>query len=193
MNSIIIPETDINIAIVNSLIDNNWLGEWSIKDNKIFIQCDNFDTLDNIIKKKKFNYNDALYFVSCMGIILSYIIPLNKSFLFLSLQDITVIDEKWYIINNDNNIVNIIDNDNVILETPIKIKEKMLPPEIKNINSLPFVTNVSCIYYSIALLTIYCMNINFNSDLSEIYDTKLYFFLKRCLLKDPEKRFYILI
>ena len=191
VNNIIIPETDINIAMINGLIDNNWLGEWTIKNNKIIIQCENGVTLNNFIKKHNFNYNDALQFVSCMGNLLASIVPYGKSFLFLSLDDITVIDNEWYIITNMDKLVNIIDDDNIILDTPIEIKEKILPPEIKNINTLPFITNVSCIYYSIALLTIYCMKINL--DLNEIYDTKLYFFLKRCLLNEPEDRYYILI
>ena len=191
VNNIIIPETDINIAMINGLIDNNWLGEWTIKDNKIIIQSENGVTLNNFIKKHNFNYNDALQFVSCMGNLLASIVPYGKSFLFLSLDDITVIDNEWYIITNMDKLVNIIDDDNILLDTPIEIKEKLLPPEIKNINTLPFITNVSCIYYSIALLTIYCMKINLN--LNEIYDTKLYFFLKRCLLNEPEDRYYILI
>lgn len=191
VNNIIIPETDINIAMINGLIDNNWLGEWTIKNNKIIIQSENGVTLNNFIKKHNFNYNDALQFVSCMGNLLASIVPYGKSFLFLSLDDITVIDNEWYIITNMDKLVNIIDDDNIILDTPIEIKEKLLPPEIKNINTLPFITNVSCIYYSIALLTIYCMKIN--PDLNEIYDTKLYFFLKRCLLNEPEDRYYILI
>tara|TARA_B100001094_G_scaffold254875_1_gene253699 strand:+ start:1524 stop:2102 length:579 start_codon:yes stop_codon:yes gene_type:complete len=191
VNNIIIPETDINIAMINGLIDNNWLGEWTIKNNKIIIQSENGVTLNNFIKKHNFNYNDALQFVSCMGNLLASIVPYGKSFLFLSLDDITVIDNEWYIITNMDKLVNIIDDDNIILDTPIEIKEKILPPEIKNINTLPFITNVSCIYYSIALLTIYCMKINL--DLNEIYDTKLYFFLKRCLLNEPEDRYYILI
>ena len=191
VNNIIIPETDINIAMINGLIDNNWLGEWTIKDNKIIIQSENGVTLNNFIKKHNFNYNDALQFVSCMGNLLASIVPYGKSFLFLSLDDITVIDNEWYIITNMDKLVNIIDDDNILLDTPIEIKEKLIPPEIKNINTLPFITNVSCIYYSIALLTIYCMKINLN--LNEIYDTKLYFFLKRCLLNEPEDRYYILI
>ena len=154
VNNIIIPETDINIAMINGLIDNNWLGEWTIKNNKIIIQSENGVTLNNFIKKHSFNYNDALQFVSCMGNLLASIVPYGKSFLFLSLDDITVIDNEWYIITNMDKLVNIIDDDNIILDTPIEIKEKLLPPEIKNINTLPFITNVSCIYYSIALLTI---------------------------------------
>ena len=52
-NTIIIPETDINIAMINGLIDNNWSGEWSIENNKIIIQSEYSDTLNNFIKKKK--------------------------------------------------------------------------------------------------------------------------------------------
>lgn len=191
MNDIIIPNTDINIAMINGLIDNNWLDKWYIKDNNIIIPSNYGMTLDNYIKNNVFKYNDALNFVSCIGMLLASLVPYQKSFLFLSLEDITVINNNWYIINNTDKLVSIIDDDNIILDTFIETKEKKIPPEIKNISTLPFITNVSSIYYSIALLTIYCMKIN--PDLKEIYDTKLYFFFKRCLQNNPVDRYYILI
>ena len=78
-----------------------------------------------------------------MGIIISSIVPYNKSFLFLSLEDITVIDNEWYIINNVDKLVNIIDDDNIVLETPIKtalktaskqsLKKIFVPRLLKNL------------------------------------------------------------
>ena len=71
-------------------------------------------------------------------------------------------------------------------------------PEIKNINRLPFSIMYSATYYHLASLIIYCMfhkNICFSEDdavplqtLSAINNTKLYWFLIRCLHNDPSKR-----
>tara|TARA_B100001093_G_scaffold444184_1_gene447071 strand:+ start:536 stop:1114 length:579 start_codon:yes stop_codon:yes gene_type:complete len=190
-SNIIISKNDVNIAMINGLLKRKWFGKFTIEDNNIIIQSENSYTLDKYIVNNNFDYNDAFRFVFCLGILLASLVPLNKSFLFLSLSDITIINKDWYIITNTNKLVNIIENNNIILDFPIKIRENLIPPEIKNINTLPFITNISCIYYNIALLTIYCMKINV--DLSEIKYSKLYFFLKRCLLKKPENRYYILI
>jgi len=73
-------------------------------------------------------------------------------------------------------------------------------PEIKNINRLPFSIMYSATYYHLASLIIYCMfhkNICFSEDdtvvvpvqtLSVIINTKLYWFIIRCLHNDDSKR-----
>lgn len=78
-------------------------------------------------------------------------------------------------------------------------------PEIKNINQLPFRIVYSATYYHLASLIIYCMfhkNICFSDDggdysgvqtLSAIYNTKLYWFLIRCLHNEPSKRILLWI
>jgi len=76
-------------------------------------------------------------------------------------------------------------------------------PEIKNINQLPFRIVYSATYYHLASLIIYCMfhkNICFSvgdyggvQTLSAIYNTKLYWFLIRCLHNDHSKRILLWI
>lgn len=79
-------------------------------------------------------------------------------------------------------------------------------PEIKNINQLPFRIVYSATYYHLASLIIYCMfhkNICFDGIdglgglggglLSPIVNTKLYWFLIRCLHKDASKRILLWI
>jgi hypothetical protein len=71
-------------------------------------------------------------------------------------------------------------------------------PEIKDLKQLPFRIVYSASYYHLATLIIYCMfhkNICFGGDgggniqtLSPIGNTKLYWFLIRCLHNDPSKR-----
>jgi len=76
-------------------------------------------------------------------------------------------------------------------------------PEIKNINQLPFRIVYSATYYHLASMIIYCMfhkNICFDGIdglggglLSPIVNTKLYWFLNRCLHKDASKRILLWI
>ena len=74
-------------------------------------------------------------------------------------------------------------------------------PEIKNMNQLPVKLLYSSTYYHLASLIIYCMfhkNICFGGGggvevLSAIVNTKLYWFLIRCLHKDHSKRFLLWI
>jgi len=75
-------------------------------------------------------------------------------------------------------------------------------PEIKNMNQLPFSIGYSATYYHLASMIIYCMfrkNICFDDDddvggvLTAIVNTKLYWFLNRCLHKDGSKRILLWI
>jgi len=76
-------------------------------------------------------------------------------------------------------------------------------PEIKNMNQLPFRIVYSATYYHLASLIIYCMfhkNICFSEDdavplqtLSAVINTKLYWFLIRCLHNDSSKRILLWI
>jgi hypothetical protein len=76
-------------------------------------------------------------------------------------------------------------------------------PEIKELNQLPFRIVYSATYYHLASLIIYCMfhkNICFHSGgtsslevLYPIVNTKLYWFIIRCLHKDASKRILLWI
>ena len=90
------------------------------------------------------------------------------------------------------------------------IMKLFICPEIKNMNQLPVKVLYSSTYYHLASLIIYCMfhkNLCFGGGgvdggvdggvvggiLSAIVNTKLYWFLIRCLHKDPSKRILLWI
>jgi hypothetical protein len=55
---------------------------------------------------------------------------------------------------------------------------------------LPFVTPITCGYYSLANLCIYCLQIE---TLDPIMSSKMYYFFERCLVNDPDDRFFFYI
>ena len=126
----------------------------------------------------------------CLGVQISALTTLNKGVLFFSDKDITILDEEWYLLTNLERIVPIIESNTVLLSYPISFKG-YLAPELENISQLPFKTNISCSYYSVALMVIASMGIS--SNLDQIYTSKLYYFLSRCLEPNPSDRFFLFI
>tara|TARA_B100000902_G_scaffold385930_1_gene427911 strand:+ start:1670 stop:2227 length:558 start_codon:yes stop_codon:yes gene_type:complete len=182
-----LPNEDLYLQLIYGLVDNGWNGSWNIKDDKIVI--DNGQTMIKRLKNKPLDYYEALRLAMCIGINLASLVPLNKSILFLSLDDIYVIDQDWYILSSLEKLVPIISKNTVMLTRSISFKG-YLAPELKNIKSLPFKTNITSIYYSLAALIIEALAID---NLSPLAGSKLYFFLQRCFFINPEERYFLFI
>lgn len=115
---------------------------------------------------------------------------MNMGVLFFGIDDIIVIGNDIFMIANLDNIIPLNKNKDLVLMHPATFYG-LLPPELENITSLPFITNISSAYYSASIVCIQSMNIDKTMD--RIYGSKLYFFLKRCLVIDPAERYFIFI
>jgi hypothetical protein len=187
MTVLTLHKHDIYIQFINTLIDSGWQGKWEIIGDEIKIH----NTSGTLRKTKgNLNYHQGLQLSMCLAIQLAYLNSIHKSILFFSKDDITIINDEWFLITNLERIVPIIEKNTVLLSQPISLKG-FLSPELENISELPFKTNVSSCYYSLALLVINCLEID--QDLHAIANSKLYFFLYRCLKKTPEDRFLLFI
>lgn len=193
MKNIFLQYNEINKALINGLIQNGWNGSWYRENDTIVIQTNKSNKIDT-----KLDYYKGQRLAICLGIQIEILATFNKSFLFLEVDDISVINEDWYIINSyhekNDKIVDILESDSVTITSPINFKSKFMAPELndfyKSINKeLPFNTNVSCLYYSVGLLIVESLEYN----LDDLHDSQLYHFLKRCLEKNPNNRFFIFV
>ena len=125
-NTIVLKYNEINKALLNSLIRNGWNGIWENDDNNITIYTDESHKL----KGKKIHYYQAERLCICLSFQLEVLAKFNKSFLFLDIDDISVINDEWYIINcyNTNNVKvvditrkNINNVNNIIITNPTSI------------------------------------------------------------------------
>ena len=187
MTDTILPQDDIHTELISSLVDNGWSGKWELKDDKIIL----YNTQGTLHHKKRLlDYHQGLQLSMCLAVQMAALVSINKGVLFFSDKDITILDDEWFLLTNLDNVVPIIDNNTIMLSHPISF-HGFLSPEIKNISELPFKTNISCSYYSLALLVIDAMGID--PSLDQIAESKLYYFLNRCLQENPEKRFILFI
>jgi len=193
MKNIFLQNNEINKALINGLIQNGWSGSWYSENDNIVIQTNKSNKIVN-----KLDYYKGQRLAICLGIQIEILASFNKSFLFLEMDDISVINDDWYIINSyhekNDKIVDILDSDSVTITTPINFKSKFMAPELKDFyksknKELPFATNISCLYYSVGLLIFESLEYN----LDDLYDSQLYHFLKRCLEKNPNNRFFIFV
>ena len=199
---ITIPDTEINMALINSLIDNGWDGEFEKKKGNIVIVLDDkAQTLDQRIKTRPFEYYEAQRLAICLAVQMEQLFKIHKSYLFFDLEDISIIDENWYIINsfdeNSDKIVDVVNDkvNNLEFSKPLRLSGKYMAPEVKSYFAsekpeIPFNTNVSCIYYSIALIMLEIMDID---DPEPLNGSPLFFFLNRCLEKNPDNRFFLFV
>ena len=199
------------------LFDNNNKNLINIKINTYGNKDEDDDDLGIVInleqylnKYKFMDYNLVEEMIVYLGSQLSILHKHGLGFLFFNLKDISIIDGKYFIFNSFdelcviNNNVNkkvrhdeikvrydeIKDNDDqLICNFPIHKNNKFIAPELKDNQSLPIITNITSSYYSFGLLCVRCLEIDLSLD--AIYNTRIYYFLKRCLENDPSKRYFI--
>ena len=199
MKNIFLKDNEINKALINSIIKNGWNGSWYTANDYIVIE-----TNKNHKINKKLEYFEGQRLCICLGIQLEVLAKFNKSFLFFDSDDISVINDQWYIINSydesNNKVVSIggggasKSGNNITITNPVYFKSDFMAPELINFykdknKNLPFVTNISCVYYSVALLILHYLDV----DLEDLLDSPLYFFLKRCMEKDENNRFFLFV
>jgi hypothetical protein len=142
--------------------------------------------------------------IETMAIQLSHQLGLMEkhgfTLLFWQPADIICINQTYYFLANLQNLVPLNKNNKtqLILAYPVEKMEseitaasamQFIAPELQSINQLPFLTHRAASYYSLGLL---CLNASFQS-LEELQGTKLFYFIERCLRKDPATRvcFYV--
>lgn len=125
------------------------------------------------------------------GFTLLYLLPSDISVITLSFGDVGDVGSHntIYLLTNLTNIVPLSKNNSecLVLTYPLvyPFPKKVCAPELYNLNVLPFITHRSAIYYSLGLL---CLSFFTNLSLNNLRDTPLFYFLERCLKKEPTER-----
>ena len=174
------------------------LSEKKEKGRKEYVvNSDYIKPLHVFLKENKvLNYNQAMHFLEDSGDQIKTLEMLNLGFLFFDLKDFIVIDNHFFIMNTDR-LLSIVNNQ--ILVNTIYKKTPYFSPEMQNIIGIPSQINWKTSFYSLALIIVFSIigKHHFKPNekkervedmLDKIYDTKLYWSLKRCLEKDAKKR-----
>jgi hypothetical protein len=200
----------ININIVNSsniINDNN-------NHYSLIIKASSIKSFAQFKKEQKIknSMNQLPYIIILMSINsltkqLHYLLEKeSKCFYTFAEDNIIVIDDcKFLYLSNEH--LKEVKNNNIYIYSPISKTIGYLSPEIQKASSIPIIINYRTIFYSLGLFVVTNLcneteesnstdfrisNAENVSLLSLKYD-KIYYFLKRCLHHNPNKRYLLYI
>ena len=166
--------------------------------NEFILKINSFQTLEQILSKNDnlLSYEIVEIFIKNLMAQIESLEKLNKTIIFIEPRDIVLLNKNTFLFINNSKIVKTEKNMFSLRNT--NIKNSYVPPEILNNNVVSKLFLKSACYYSVGLLS---YNLLFNNldikniqkNMLPIYQTKIYFFILRCLNKDPKKRFMLFI
>lgn len=164
---------------------------------------------EHVMSFKKYLLNHKMNYKTCLKMIddltkqMIFLKKMNYGFYGLDLNDILTIDDA-FIFCSAQNLLPIVNNEFIFLY-PMN-RPYFSNPEIIELTSLPAKINHKCIYYSLGLLVVFCLlnqyllvgneiksSDEIESKIGCLYNTKIYWFLKRCLKTQVEDREILLI
>lgn len=196
-NIIPLYQTIINM-LKNAYYDN--------ETETIIFTAENIKPLKNILFNKndnKMGLNQCIKMIDELTKQISYLKTINYGFYGFDINDILVIDGIFLFCNTQYLFP--LYKDNFLFIEPLS-QPYFSSPEIIKLTILPTEINNKCSYYSLGVLVVFCLLNNYllvsnelktpkeiENIMKPIFNTKIYWFLKRCLEPNLEKRVLLLI
>jgi hypothetical protein len=188
--------------LIKSLIDLKFLSRLttsnSYKRIEFFAQdiCNLPTYLERVERTRgrpNLSYEEAVQCATDIGKQLFHMEKQNQSWLFLNKEKVFVINNHHFIyLGEDTKETKKTNNslcEHITITTPPFTKREVtnnniiIAPELVSLSTLPYNINSRCVYYSLGSLVSSCLH-----SLEEIRDTKLYWFLMRCMKTSPSER-----
>ena len=152
---------------------------------------------DYLLKNNSLSHNKCIKLIYDLTNQILYLKKLGYSFYGFDINDILVIDD-LFMFCSTRYLLPLV-NELIIFNSPIK-QSYFSNPELLNLTTLPSEISYKCCYYSLGSLVIYCLLNAYIKSFEQIekvieplYNTKIYWFIKRCLDSDINKRELLLI
>ena len=152
--------------------------------------------------KYRLDYDTVLKILDRYANLILFLERNMKCLVLTDLLDFIVINNSEFIFVNSENIFNLdMGRKITIIDAPLNLN-RFQSPELKKLSEIPQNIDFRAGYFSLASFLCYCLFAETLIDKSEqqiedllapIYTTKLYWFIKRCSVKQPEKRKCIFI
>jgi hypothetical protein len=205
---------DFNISqknLINSFIESGLLNNAIVEDNykNVYFKCSSMVLLKDIYETlKPINIYKMIYDISSQ---MRYLLEEENSvFIGFDPRHILVVNDNIFLYINGQHLETIDQQENIEVKYPPRSEDYILAPELYEIIELPCKINYKCSYYSVGILYLYMFKIIETkntqkidtTDVEEITqvlktlsinNTKIFYFLQRCLQKNPVNRQLIFI
>ena len=169
----------------------------------IFFSAENVMAFNQYIKNHTLKLNQCIKMMNDLTYQMNYLKNINYGFCGFDANDIIIIDNLFLFCNTQYLFP--LQEDNFVLIEPMN-NPYFSNPEIIKLTTLPAEINYKCCYYSLGVLVVFCLLNNYllvsnelktpeeiENIMKPIFNTKIYWFLKRCLEPNLEKRVLLLI
>ena len=172
-------------------------SNFDYETSSIYFCAENITPLKDLIKNNSLSHNKCIKLIYDLTNQILYLKKIGYSFYGFDINDILVVDELFMFCSAE--YVAPLVNELIIFYSPIK-QAYFSNPELYNLTTLPSEISYKCCYYSLGTLVVYCLLNAYINKIEEIekvieplYNTKIYWFIKRCLDPDINKRELLLI
>lgn len=192
--------------LIQSLVKSKLLKNAFFEDNykTIYFKCSSVCFLKDFIKNlKQINVYKIIYDLTSQ---IRYLLEeANSVFIGFDPMHILVVNDDTYLYINGEHLEKIDQQDKIEIKYPPSSENYILAPELYEITELPCKTNYKCSYYSLGVLYLYIFKIietkciqqidaNDEEEIAQllktlsINNTKIFYFLQRCLQNNPANR-----
>ena len=138
-------------------------------------------SLDQYIESTQFTITSATLFLHSIYYQIQSLLENNIAISFMDLNDIMVIDGDKFYFCNYNKLYNITQNKTILVTDFYDPHNLFLPPEFIDNNMIPFSTHYTSVYYSLAIVIIFCLDNSNTPPHSRVYHKR-----KEDLLKEDQ-------
>lgn len=150
-------------------------------------------------RREKLQYFEGVKLAQCIGQQLFYLEKYAHTFSWFNLDDILVIDESSFICIALEQLMPVDAFGRIWFTTPFTNKYPHIAPEIQRLMTLPSYATYKAAYYSLGSLITFCLAVDDEKStkmplrLEFIADTKLYWFILRCIDSEPSARLLLFV
>ncbi len=181
-------------------------SHFDYETNCIFFSAENVVPFKNYIlnkKEKRLSHSECIKLIDDLSKQILYLNKLRFGFYGFDINDILTIDNTFIFCSTQFLLP--LDDNSIIFTSPIK-QPYFSNPELFELTSLPYEINYKCCYYSLGALVIFSLfNIyllvgnelksseEIDKIIEPLHNTKIYWFLKRCLDDNINNRKLLLV
>ena len=150
-------------------------------------------------RREKLQYFEGVKMAQCIGQQLFYLEKYAHTFSWFNLDDIIVIDESSFLCIALEQLMPVDAFGRIWFTRPFSNKHPHIAPEIQRLKTLPSYVTYKAAYYSLGSLITFCLaeddekSTKMQLRLEFIADTKLYWFLLRCIDNEPNARLLLFV
>jgi hypothetical protein len=190
--------------LIKSLVSTKIITGATVTDDymSLSFNATTVKTLKSFIKASV-PYELVLKIIYQLSTQLKYLIETrNETFIGYNINNVIVIDDTTFAYISNEELCNI-EFDQITISYPFSRNDFYISPDISNITEIPSKVHYKSVFYSLGSLMVDCLSFNREEaeernphkilDNLPIKQTKLYYFLKKCLSEEPKNRYLLFI